>query len=852
MKPPKLFIDCYNGGTIVTLSTEGLAVTSSSSAENKRIDQLVKDLEDYEVLKPLGKGGMGLIYLVRHRLTNRTEVLKVLRPELAERKRLKDRFMREVQMAARLDHPNVVKTYTAIDRGFLGLVIEYVPGLDLDSMVKQYGPLRVENAASIIAQVARGLDYAVGRGLVHRDIKPSNILVSKSGQTLTAKLSDFGLCKDIEFDEADGLTIEGRFLGTPEYVAPEQALDPASSTVVSDIYGLGCTLYFALTGSPPYKGPNTIAVVNAHINSPIPDVRALRPDVPDQIRDLIVATLQKDARVRVQSPREVAETLEAFLSAPTVTRSLVQQTPEVEAPNQTTSSEAEPLLASSSISSGAATLPRRTRPAKAKKPKIAASSIAMLVMPLLLLGALLYLKPWQAPTGPGILKISDITRGVTVELDGVPIDLAGKNTIELPAEPGKHELRFLYGANFITAQRFELEPRGTYKLAATFIGLEQRFPKQETPPPPPPPPPPPEPIPYPIPEPIPDTPVTDEKPPAPKRPRSPALVESTDGWKLELMRQLTDVRAAERLVFIPRDVIQNRNELIVSFGDGVGAYSNALLAWDVKQGTQAKFDTPVLQTVGIEVAANQKSILYYNKSNCEVWAIQKQNFAKWFKSNLDYTSPRIFAISNDCKSLGCLDHNEQFAKWDLAQRKFEDSVSSQEPLGESKVSFVAMTGRLDYAIALSNEGELACWETKMGKVLGKISADILDLPIGLNVVPQTNQTNQVAVVTADGELKTWKLPTLEPQINNSVFESKAAVSCVSNRLMAVASTKGEVVVIDLLDAKIIGRLPSKPDSQVVGLAISPDNKTIAVGYESTIALYALRRTAVSNQKDQTQ
>ncbi len=163
----------------------------SSSPEAMGIEQVAKNLNEYEVIKPLGKGGMGIIYLVRQRLTNRLEVLKVLRPELATRPRLKERFLREVQVAARLDHPNIVKTYTAIDRGFLGLVIEYVPGMDLDSMVRKLGPLRLEYAMAILAQTARGLgtpsvaDWCIGISSPRIFSSASPILVtSPSSPTL--------------------------------------------------------------------------------------------------------------------------------------------------------------------------------------------------------------------------------------------------------------------------------------------------------------------------------------------------------------------------------------------------------------------------------------------------------------------------------------------------------------------------------------------------------------------------------------------------------------------------------------------------------------------------------------------
>ena len=214
------------------------------------------DHPDYEILRELGQGGMGVVYLAQNKLMGRKEVLKVVSSHLINRRGVLDRFLGEIRNAARLHHPNIVTAYSALRLGeSLVLAMEYVEGLDLAKLVKASGPLPVANACNYVHQAALGLQHAHEHGMVHRDIKPSNLMLARQGNRAVIKVLDFGLAKVQSEGPADGgLTHEGQMLGTPDYIAPEQIGDARRADIRADIYSLGCTLYYLLTGGPPFQG----------------------------------------------------------------------------------------------------------------------------------------------------------------------------------------------------------------------------------------------------------------------------------------------------------------------------------------------------------------------------------------------------------------------------------------------------------------------------------------------------------------------------------------------------------------------------------------------------------------------
>jgi hypothetical protein len=280
----------------------------------------------YEVVREIGRGGMGVVYLARHRLMDRPVALKVLNQRLTARPGAVERFRGEVQAAAKLDHPNVVRVHDADQAGDLHfLVMEFVEGTDLARLVRERGPLPVPVACGYARQAAVGLQHAHERGLVHRDVKPSNLMLTPGG---TVKVLDFGLAAllggrepdenrpadDTETPESGSLSDLGRGMGTPDYVAPEQAVDARLADIRSDIYSMGATLYFLLTGQPPFHEGSTSQRVLSHlVRTPRP-LAEVRKDVPAGLARVLNKMMAKDAGQRHQTPAEVAAALAPFAS----------------------------------------------------------------------------------------------------------------------------------------------------------------------------------------------------------------------------------------------------------------------------------------------------------------------------------------------------------------------------------------------------------------------------------------------------------------------------------------------------------------------------------------------------------
>jgi WD40 repeat protein len=269
---------------------------------------------DYEVLRELGRGGMGVVYLARNRLMGRQEVLKVVGGHLVDRPGVMDRFLAEIRHAARLHHPNIVTAYSA---GRLGagliLAMEHVEGLDLAKIVQAKGPLPVGHACNYVRQAALGLQHAHEHGMVHRDIKPSNLMLARLGDRSVVKVLDFGLAKATrEAPTGAALTQAGEFLGTPAFVAPEQTLDARRADIRADIYSLGCTLYYLLCGGPPFRGTSACQVLMAHQDQEARPLDRVRPEVPAELAGVVARMMAKQPERRYQAPRDVARALEPF------------------------------------------------------------------------------------------------------------------------------------------------------------------------------------------------------------------------------------------------------------------------------------------------------------------------------------------------------------------------------------------------------------------------------------------------------------------------------------------------------------------------------------------------------------
>jgi eukaryotic-like serine/threonine-protein kinase len=239
---------------------------------------------DYIVLDKIGSGGMGLVFKARHRQRTRIVALKLLPPSFSRDRAAVIRFRREASAVAKFRHPNIV---AAIDsgetHGLLYLVMEFVSGRDLARTVKEKGPMSVAQTIDCIIQAARGLQEAHDHGIVHRDIKPANLLLDSSG---TIKVLDLGLARVNQQQElaASGgseldLTVSGSIVGTVDYMSPEQAYDPRMADGRSDIYSLGCTLHYLLTGKAPYGGQTFMERLLGHRERPVPSLRTARRDV---------------------------------------------------------------------------------------------------------------------------------------------------------------------------------------------------------------------------------------------------------------------------------------------------------------------------------------------------------------------------------------------------------------------------------------------------------------------------------------------------------------------------------------------------------------------------------------------
>jgi serine/threonine-protein kinase len=287
-------------------------------------------LGQYRILSHIGSGGMGRVFKAEHRTLSRLVAVKVLAPRLLKTARAQELFLREVRAAARLLHPNIVTAFDANQEGSRTyLVMEYVDGPNLAQLVRARGPLPVGLACEYARQVAEGLRYAHRKGMVHRDIKPANLLLHTEAFAAHApelpgsaavKISDFGLAR-LTGPRARGTDAGGAdarrnvLMGTPDYVAPEQARDGNQADVRSDLYSLGCTFFFLLTGRPPFPGGNALEKIVRHTTEDVPAVERLRPEVAAPVAAIVRRLMAKRPEDRFPTPDELAAALAPFCRA---------------------------------------------------------------------------------------------------------------------------------------------------------------------------------------------------------------------------------------------------------------------------------------------------------------------------------------------------------------------------------------------------------------------------------------------------------------------------------------------------------------------------------------------------------
>ncbi|MFO0843477.1 MAG: protein kinase [Gemmataceae bacterium] len=298
-----------SGSRSRTALPDGQAPSAGGEAAPKATVELPSELQalgKFEAIRKLGEGGMGAVFLARHTFLDRPVAIKVMSGAAVGHAEARERFLAEMRAGGRLHHPNVAQTIDAAQAGdTLFLVMEFVEGASLDRVVARKGPLPRRLACRCVRQAALGLQHAHERGMAHRDVKPANLMVARDG---TVKVLDFGLARLPAAQGQSRKTEFQTFMGTADYVAPEQAKDARTADTRSDIYSLGCTLYFLLAGRPPFEGATFIEVATKHVtDEPEPLL-----NLPAELWAVIARMMAKKREDRYQTPAEVAEALQPF------------------------------------------------------------------------------------------------------------------------------------------------------------------------------------------------------------------------------------------------------------------------------------------------------------------------------------------------------------------------------------------------------------------------------------------------------------------------------------------------------------------------------------------------------------
>jgi hypothetical protein len=283
---------------------------SGERPHHRLVREALADHPRYKLGKVLDEGGMGVVFVAEHRLMGRKVALKAVKTSSQGEEAMLARFQREVRASARLSHRNIVTAFDAEQVGSMCfLVMEFVEGEDLSKRLRRCGPLPVREACGLAVQAALALQHLHEQGLIHRDVKPQNLIVTPEG---TVKLLDFGLAR-VMWDAQPGaaLTQADVLLGTPTYMAPEQAFSPRTADIRADVYSLGCTLYQLLAGQPPFVREEWLDTLQAHLMEQPTPLRETRADVPAKVEAVVAKMLAKEPAERYQTPGEAAEALRA-------------------------------------------------------------------------------------------------------------------------------------------------------------------------------------------------------------------------------------------------------------------------------------------------------------------------------------------------------------------------------------------------------------------------------------------------------------------------------------------------------------------------------------------------------------
>ncbi len=281
-------------------------------------------LGQYQILEEVGRGGFGTVYKAVHGILDRVAAVKVMEGERARTPQLRNIFFREVLATTRLTHPNIAVVYEAsASDDMLWFAMEFVDGPTLEDYVASRGPLPVSYACAVMHQVARALQFAHEQGMVHRDIKPANLMLPKDclptappaaavgSRPVLVKVLDFGLARFLPAAGVPSASVcrEGCWVGTPEYASPEQARDSHEVDIRSDLYSLGCTFYYALTGGPPFRGPTELELMAQHAEKEPEPLLRLRPEVPPAVAHLVGRLMAKEREHRFATPADLVQAL---------------------------------------------------------------------------------------------------------------------------------------------------------------------------------------------------------------------------------------------------------------------------------------------------------------------------------------------------------------------------------------------------------------------------------------------------------------------------------------------------------------------------------------------------------------
>jgi hypothetical protein len=426
----------------------------SSAHDFLPMPRSLREQKKYQILEVLGAGGMGMVYKAQHQVTGRLVALKVIQEELFGQPELKTRFLREARAMSKLDHPNVVRIYDVEQmKDLIVVVMEYLEGDSLAAFAQRTPQMPVAQACKYIMQAALGLQHAHDHGLVHRDIKPDNLRLGANGEV---KVVDFGLVRYLEENEASqSLTGTNAILGTPAFMAPEQAVNSANASVQADLYALGCTLFCLLTGQAPFAGKSVMEILMAHAKVKPPRLQQWRDDVPPKVQVLLRRLLAKLPQDRPQKAAEVAAALKPFIHD-------VGETVDFEPAKEPKAQMGRE--------------PRGVKPVIVRRSKkwwaVASVGTALLAV---MLAATTWLVPAlifrvSTPDGFIVLEIDQADAEVTVDDKMITIIVPGDNKpIEIKADPGKHRLVVSKGGFKAFAKDFELT---TEKMGPIRVRLE--------------------------------------------------------------------------------------------------------------------------------------------------------------------------------------------------------------------------------------------------------------------------------------------------------------------------------------------------------------------------------------------